>query len=222
MSIKLMNTNQNHESGVKVLIYGPSGVGKTTLIGTAPKPIIISAEKKLRSLNGKDIPVIIVESYEDMQEAYTYIKEHLTEFETVCIDSISEIAEVILNSEKKAAKDPRQAYGALQDKMGEVIRAYRDFEGVNVYFIAKCEKLQDDTGKILYGASMPGNKLGQSLPYFFDEVLALRAEKDADGKTIHMLQTGTDGIWSAKDCSNNLSAWEDANLTEIFNKIKGV
>ena len=37
-------------------------------------------------------------------------------------------------------------------------------------------------GRMLYSPSMPGNKTAQALPYFFDEVLALRVEKDADGQ----------------------------------------
>ena len=54
--------------------------------------------------------------------------------------------------------------------------------GKNVYFSAKMEKQKDEqTGSMLYSPSMPGQKLGQALPYFFDEVLVLRAEKDADG-----------------------------------------
>ena len=46
---------------------------------------------------------------------------------------------------------------------------------------AKLEKSQDEMGRVFYAPSMPGNKTGQQLPYFFDEVLALRVEKDADG-----------------------------------------
>ena len=221
MSISLKSTNDVHVNGVKVLVYGLSGVGKTTLIQTAPKPIIISAEAGLLSLAGTNLPYLEVTNMEELTEAYLYVKEHLAEFETVCLDSISEIAEVVLSDEKKKAKDPRQAYGALQDQMGDLIRAFRDLKGVNVYFSAKCEKVQDDLGKILFGPSMPGNKLSQGLPYFFDVVLALRAEKDGDGKTVRMLQCDTDGIWSAKNRGGKLAMWEEADLSLCFNKIKG-
>jgi hypothetical protein len=115
---------------------------------------------------------------------------------------------VVLANEKATAKDPRQAYGALQDVMGGIIRAFRDLPGKPVYFTAKLEKSQDEMGRILYSPSMPGAKLGQQLPYFFDLVLPLRVEKDAEGNTVRSLQCQSDGLWTAKDRSGRLDPWE--------------
>lgn len=86
---------------------------------------------------------------------------------------------------------------------------------------AKLEKSQDETGRILYAPSMPGNKTGQQLPYFFDEVLALRVEKDADGMTQRALMCDSDGLWTAKDRSGRLAAWEAPDIGEIIKKIGG-
>ena len=47
---------------------------------------------------------------------------------------------------------------------------------------AKMERTKDEiTGGMLYGPSMPGAKLGQAIPYLFDEFFVLRVEKDPDG-----------------------------------------
>ena len=140
---------------------------------------------------------------------------------SVALDSISEIAEVVLNSEKKIAKDPRQAYGAMQEKMTDVIRAFRDLPDRHVYMSAKLEKTQDEMGRVTYAPSMPGNKTGQALPYFFDEVLALRVEKDSDGASQRALMCDSDGLWLAKDRSGKLGAWEAPDLGEIIAKIGG-
>ena len=86
---------------------------------------------------------------------------------------------------------------------------------------AKTEKATDENGRILYSPSMPGNKLGQMLPYFFDEVLALRVERDSDGATHRGLMCDSDGLWTAKDRSGKLSPWEDAELGLIIRKITG-
>ncbi len=43
---------------VNVLAWGPPGSGKTTLIGTAPKPFVLAAEKGMLTLADKDIPFI--------------------------------------------------------------------------------------------------------------------------------------------------------------------
>jgi len=143
------------------------------------------------------------------------------EYESVALDSISEIAEVILNAEKKIAKDPRQAYGAMQEQVSDLIRAFRDLPGKHVYMSAKLEKSQDEMGRMLYAPSMPGNKVGQSLPYFFDEVLALRVERDAEGNTQRALMCDTDGLWAAKDRSGKLAPWEAPDLGAVIDKIGG-
>jgi len=221
MAIKLLSTKDVAINGVKVLVYGLSGAGKTTLIKTLPKLIIISAEAGLLSLAGMEIPYLSVTTMDELKEAYSFVLEHKDEYQTICLDSISEIGEVVLSAEKKVAKDPRQAYGALQEQMGDLIRSFRDLPGVNVYFSARAEKTQDELGRILYAPSMPGNKVGQSLPYFFDEVLALRVEQDPDGNTVRMLQCDTDGTWSAKDRSGKLETWELPDLGAIIEKITG-
>ena len=86
---------------------------------------------------------------------------------------------------------------------------------------AKLEKLQDEMGKVMYGPSMPGKTLSQGLPYFFDEVLALRVEKDSEGNSQRALMCDSDGAWLAKDRSGKLAQWEAPDLGAIINKIGG-
>ena len=131
-----------------------------------------------------------------------------------------------MNAEKKRMVngklvDPRQAYGAMQEQMTDLIRAFRDLPGRHVYMTAKLDKATDEQGRILYAPSMPGNKTGQQLPYFFDEVFALRVEKDAEGQPVRAIMTQSDGLWLAKDRSGKLDAWEAPDLGAIIAKIGG-
>jgi phage nucleotide-binding protein len=221
MAINLKTTGSLSASGVKMLVYGQAGSGKTSLIKSLPKPIVLSAEGGLLSIQDADLPYIEVTSMTELQEAYRWLTEadEAKGFQSVALDSISEIAEVCLNHEKKVNKDPRAAYGAMQEQMADIIRVFRDLPGKHIYMSAKLEKTQDEMGRILYAPSMPGNKTGQSLPYFFDEVLALRVEKDADGNTQRALMCDSDGLWLAKDRSGKLGAWESPDLGEIIAKI---
>ena len=223
MAIQLMTTKGYASDSVKILVHGQSGVGKTTLIGTLPNPVVISAEGGLLALADLEIPYLNVTNMTELNEAFEWLagSKEADQFQSVAIDSISEIAEVVLNTEKKLTKDPRQAYGALQEQMTDLIRAFRDLPKKHVYMSAKTEKATDENGRILYSPSMPGNKLGQMLPYFFDEVLALRVERDADGVTHRGLMCDSDGLWTAKDRSGKLSPWEDAELGAIIRKITG-
>jgi phage nucleotide-binding protein len=223
MAINLRSTKGLHANGVKLLVYGNAGSGKTSLIPTLPNPVVFSAEGGLLSIADADVPFVEVSSYDTLMEAYRWVTEadEAKHFESIALDSISEIAEVVLNHEKKIAKDPRQAYGAMQEQMSDIIRAFRDIPNKHVYFTAKCEKATDETGRILYAPSMPGNKTGQQLPYFFDEVLALRVEKDAEGVAQRALMCDSDGIWQAKDRSGKLGPWEAPDLGAIIAKIGG-
>jgi len=222
MAINLKSTGSLSANGVKVLVYGQAGAGKTSLIKTLPKPIVLSAEGGLLSIQDADLPFIEIGNMADLKEAYEWlVSKEGDAFKSVALDSISEIAEVVLNHEKKATKDPRQAYGAMQEQMADIIRAFRDLPGKHIYMSAKLEKTQDEMGRVLYAPSMPGNKTGQSLPYFFDEVLALRVEKDSEGATQRALMCDSDGLWLAKDRSGKLDSWEAPDLTAVFAKIGG-
>jgi len=223
MAVNLRNTNDVSISGVKLLVYGAAGAGKTYLIKTLPDPIILSAEAGLLSIKGSDLPYFVIESMSDLNEVYSWIvnSDEAKKYQSVALDSISEIAEVVLSSEKKTAKDPRQAYGAMSDQMADLVRAFRDLPGKHVYFSAKVEKAQDEMGRILYAPSMPGNKFAQQMPYFFDEVLALRMELTSEGEIQRALMCGSDGIWTAKDRSGQLSPWEEPDLGAIIRKIGG-
>jgi len=223
MAIQLKSTKDAALDGIKVLVHGPAGVGKTSLCATTGAPtIIISAESGLLSLRGVDIPVIEVKALDQLYEAYDFVVNDPAgqAFKWVCLDSISEIAEVVLNAEKKTAKDPRQAYGALAEKMTDIIRAFRDLPGRNVYFSCKQERAKDEqTGAMLYYPAMPGNMLKQGIGYFFDEVMALRVEKDAEGNPTRWLQTSRDYNYEAKDRSGCLDMFESPDLAALAAKI---
>jgi len=223
MAIILKSTKHLVSNGVKILTYGQAGAGKTSLIATLPNPITFSAEGGLLSISEADLPYIEINDIDSLNEAYQWVtsSDEAKQFDSVALDSISEIAEVVLSAEKKKTKDPRQAYGALFEQMGDLIRSFRDLPGKHVYFSAKLEKTADESGRLLYGPSMPGNKLAQGLPFYFDEVLALRIEKDADGGTQRALMCDGDGLWTAKDRSGKLETWEAPDLGEIIKKIGG-
>lgn len=224
MAINLKNTGTlTADFGVKMLVYGQAGAGKTTLIKTLPNPIVLSAEGGLLSIQDANLPYIEVSSMDDLREAYQWCKDSKESagYDSIALDSISEVAEVVLNHELKKNKDGRAAYGEMNTTMQELIRSFRDLPGKHVYMSAKLEKSQDEMGKILYNPGMPGKSLTQGVPYFFDEVLALRVERDAEGVTQRAIMCDGDGAWLAKDRSGKLSSWESPDLGAIIAKIGG-
>lgn len=219
--ISIKSTKTLSIDGVKLLVYGHAGAGKTSLIKTLPTPIVLSSEAGLLSLQDANLPYIEVKSHDELKECYIWLtkSDEAKQFKTVAVDSISEIAEVVLAAELKKTKDGRTAYGELNMVMANIIRTFRDLPDRHVYMTAKLEKAQDEMGKILYAPSMPGKTLSMQLPYYFDEVFALRTEKNNEGKTERMLQCDSDGIWIAKDRSGKLGQWHAPDLGSVIDTI---
>lgn len=229
MTIKLTSTKIVDPSKllIKVAVFGEAGIGKTVLCGTAPRPIIISAEKGLLSLASKDIPVIEVTSKAEVDEAYQYLlsPEAQALYDTVCLDSVSEIAEKLLHELKKTIADGRQYYTQLADDVSDMIRSFRDFLPYHVIFTVKQTRFTDDyTGVTKFRPDMPGNNLKNGIPYFFDELFAMRVADLSDGSgTYRYLQPQPDITFEAKDRSGALGGKhnkERPDMSFIFDKIK--
>jgi hypothetical protein len=226
MTIKFTTTKAaGLANGIKALVYGRSGAGKTYLSQTAPKPLILSAEAGLLTLSDVDIPVIEIKSIEDLQAAYQWITEDpaAASFETIILDSISEIAEVVLATAKANNKDARMAYGELSERMQHTLRSFRDIPGKHVVFLAKEGLLKDEQAMTTtYAPAMPGAKLAESLPYMFDLVMRVGIGQVEGGAQYRFLQCVGDLQYTAKNRGGRLDAMEPPNLTHVFNKIRVV
>lgn len=219
--------------GIKILVYGGAGIGKTVLTSTLPgETIIIGAEKGELSLSkanqmriygtNKTMPIIRIKDATTLRESYEMvISPHCAKFQNVSLDSVTDIAQAILENQLATQKDPRKAYGNMQIIMGKYLRLFRDIPNKNVYFTAQLERTQDEAGAILFAPGMPGKSLTEDLPYFFDEVFAMVVTgKEPNGKVIRKLRTLTDHQYTAKDRSGALLELEDPDLGNVIAKIK--
>jgi len=219
MAIKITSTKQvNHY--VNCMVYGESGIGKTMLCSTPPAPLILSVEGGLLTLAEKDVPVIEITKREEINEVFKWLsKSKEIKYKTICIDSLSEVAEVLLAEEMAVQKDGRQAYGKMAEVMTLLIRSFRDLP-MHTVFTAKVRKIVDDnTGTIRYFPSVPGQQLLNNLPYFFDEVFRMDFGKKKDKTLYRYIDTVGSRQYICKDRSNRLAAQEPPNLTHVFNKI---
>lgn len=209
------------QQGVKILVYGLAGRGKTTLCATCPNPIILSAESGLLALARVSLPYIEIKTMNDLRDVYTWARssQEARQFQTICIDSISEIAEVVLGDKKAKLRDGRMAYGDMIDDMHKIIKEFRDLPGYHVYMTAKQERLKNEsTGVVINSPMMPGNKLGQAMPYFPDELFQLDIEGTGPN-SYRLLRTQPDFMNEAKDRSGVLNPIEEPHLGKIIQKI---
>lgn len=216
--MEIKNTSNVTAQYLKVLVHGPAGAGKTRLCSTTGgKPLILSAESGLLSLKKYNLDYLEITCMQDMYDAFGIAAK--SDHDWICLDSVSEIAEVVLSTEKAKTKDPRKAYGEMQEQMMQFLRGFRDLKK-NIYMSAKQERVKDEiTGGFYFGPSAPGQKVGPAMPYLFDEVFAAHVWKDNEGKEHYGLQTRRDAQYEAKDRSGELDFVEPSDLGHIYRKI---
>lgn len=202
----------------KFLVYGPPGVGKTYLIRTLDgKPVIASCEAGLTSVADLDLDYVDIGSIDDLRKLYRSLSNSDHDYDWVVLDSVTEIAEMLLSDLKESEKDMRRAYGNMQDSIMRILRKYRSLN-MNVYFSAK-EAQVDDDGSSMFIPSMPGKQLSQKSPigHLFDYVFAMRSRQKENGDIERFFQTESSRRYQAKarDPKGVLETYEKPDLSYV-------
>lgn len=184
---------------IKALIYGASGVGKTSFAGTAENVIFASAEGGLLSIADKLPNYVEIKSLQDLKDLYKYLVTTKHNFETLVIDSITEINEVIkLDIEKKNGRPMQlQDWGTLSKEIKGILRNFRDlaetpkegavnqYKAINVLFIAQeTVEAQEEGGTISKIVPSLNGKASTEIAYFMDIVGYLTIDKNGTRKII--------------------------------------
>ncbi len=104
---------------LKLLLFGPAKVGKTTLAATAPKALFLDTEGGTMSVRDTDADVLPITSWEVMQNATKELIMGGHGYESVILDSVTMLQEIagekvgLLDMILGKKEDPRQAYGAI-------------------------------------------------------------------------------------------------------------
>lgn len=225
---------ENH--GVKIMIYGESGVGKTRSAKSVKdagfKPLILSAESGLRSLKGEDIPVLDLTHDDDgkpldeagriirLKKTFLWLKAGQPQFDTIFLDSLTEVSQAIVAEQKKIYTDPKDTlkiYMKHSEMMLEFVKAFRDLP-YNVVLVGLSESEQDAIGRKYQTVSVIG-KVSQHLPALMDTVLHLQVIENSEKKMVPMFQTFKTATQVAKDRDGALLPWESYDLGAIFKKL---
>jgi hypothetical protein len=181
------------QQGAKILIYGQAGAGKTFATQSMPgKVLVISAEAGLLSIkDAPNVSAIEVANYDDLREVYAALRSGELVYDSVCLDSVSEISEILLVHEKGRNKDGRMAYQNVSEAVTSLMRSFRDLD-MHVLFICKEGKENNDG------------------VFFFGPKMAIAAR---------WLQSRIGQGYTAKDRSGKLEAFEEPNLTALIAKL---
>ena len=135
----------------KSIIYGCAGSGKTPVAATAPKPIMLVCEPGVLSLRNStspaSLPAFCAFTVNALNEFFSWIfssSKEINNFDTICIDSVSQMCEMILTEELKNNKDGRKAYGELSRKVMEKLNGLYYMPQKHLYLICKEQRIEDN------------------------------------------------------------------------------
>lgn len=235
----IKSTKNISHSSIKMLIYGLSGVGKTTLAKTIGEPtLIISAESGLLSLADAEVDVIEITTDDNgnvlspsdkiarLAQVYKYLLNPETQkkYKWVFIDSLSEIFQNLIEhlyTQFPERKDALPMWGEFSKKTRSIIKSFRDLPNYNVVFTALSIREKSEEGRFVTTLDLNG-KIQHQITAFFDEVFYMTIATDADGNDKRLLLTQNTENTVAKDRSGKLNKFEEPNLGLIARKIKGI
>lgn len=122
----------------RLVVYGPMGIGKTTLGSSAPSPIFIQCEDGVGKLDYARFPA--VKSFAEVMECLTVLYKESHNYKTLVIDSISWL-EAIIHSEIRASKG--------DDVFATFGRGYKLVPPYFERIIKACDKLREDKGMMI-------------------------------------------------------------------------
>lgn len=198
----------NHK--VKALVYGPSGAWKTSFWGTAPNPIFASAEWGLLSIAHLNPDYVDIKTTKDLTELYTFLKTKPHDYETVIIDSITEINDLIKAwiERKNWRLMQLQDWWTLEKEITDILRKFRDLD-MNVLFLA-LEKFEKDGEKIERIYPMLNGKAQTGIAWFMDIVWYISVDPSGNRKIITKSnpRTLSKARWVTLDDDDiNFSSW---------------
>ncbi|WP_297190904.1 ATP-binding protein [uncultured Porphyromonas sp.] len=83
-------------SCVKMMIYGQSGMGKTTLALSAPRPLLIDFDggvKRVNLAHVKDVGTVQVASWSEVQQV---LQEDLSDYDSIVVDTAGKMMDFII------------------------------------------------------------------------------------------------------------------------------
>lgn len=158
---------------IKCLLYGRTGIGKTTLLGTAPKPFIIATEDGLTPLARHSLEYIRIQKSEELRQLWLMLSK--SDYETVCIDSLSALSDMLLAEieTETGTDEARTTYPLLRSKLWKIISGYLKLPK---HVIMTATETRSDDKPVL--PSVHGAKLCEDIARIFDFVHFMDFGKD--------------------------------------------
>ena len=206
--------------GVKCLVFGGAGSGKTPIFNTAPRPLLLAVEPGMLSMRGSTVPAWEAKTKPRIEEFFKWFfsSAEANNYDTLGIDSLSQMAEIYIEDALKFNSHGLKAYGQMATEVMKHVNDLYYHPRKNLYLIAKQTTIEE-SGAQKRKPYFPGKDLNVKIPHLFDEILHLGMHNIPGiiGQQKAFCTAEQFDIF-ARDRSGRLDAFEQPDLTNIFRK----
>jgi hypothetical protein len=219
-----------------LMVYGDSGVGKTTLLASASavpemQPVLlIDVEGGTLSIRKRypQVDTVRVKSFNDFNGLAISLRTKPHPYKTIIIDSLTEVQKLGMleimkrTIEKDQERDPDLPgigeWGKNIEQTRKLVRFFRDLP-YNILFTALANHNQDPNGKKHTTPSLSG-KLAAEVAGFLDVVVYMYKAQDRKTKvTTRMLLTEGTEQFVAKDRTDTLPTLVEEPTMQMLHDI---
>lgn len=185
-----INQPQEYSQKYKILIYGPSGVGKTMLYDGIENALILDVEEGTSVLMKKDemtasgTRIFPLKSWEELQDIFTLIQNGDLQFANIVLDSVTDIQELckdhVLITQDRRRISPetpsQQDYGVISERMRKMLRNFRALNSNIIYIARERITKAEDTGEERVRPDVSG-RLQDDLPGAMDVTVYMTSKE---------------------------------------------
>lgn len=226
MDIRDIKAAKDHAElfGCKCIVYGPAGTGKTPLINTAPRPLLLSMEPGLLSMRNSSVPTYLAHDTNKVDDFFKWFfnSNETKVFDTLAIDSGSYMADMYLQaalsgkSQAGNKKHGQAAYGDMATNTMAHIRTLFYTKYKHVYLICK-EQVSEVNYQQLAKPYFPGNVLNVDVPFLYDFILRLAKVPINGGEHLAFQCEGNMNVLS-RNRTGNLDIFEPPHFGALVQK----
>jgi len=212
---------------INMIVYGDGGVGKTTFVTSAPKPLLLDLEggSKYFGLRGIKLDVTTIDSWSETDEVLKYASQK--GYETLAIDPIGELMGLLrrymesLKDSKLTMKDgsPTMAgWGYMKQQMRSFLRKARDLR-LHTIIVAHVDPKDDDGRQIMY--PMIETKIRQEMINMFDVVGYMTIVGAGETSKRAIIVDAESDKYKSKDRTGQLGKIIEPDFTKIIAACQG-
>jgi hypothetical protein len=184
-----------NESRVRLLVYGESGVGKTVLASTFPKPVFLDIDDGMASVTPGKAARWFISTWAEMYEKVALLlSTHPDDipYDTIVIDNLNELQSLAMKHIVTAFPTVKRAYGSqpgmsdygmMMNIVDDMVRGLKSLEK-RVIFLAQVKPREFETDLVM--PQMVGKNTSQNICRMMD-VIGYLFKADVEGRSVRQI-----------------------------------